>query len=327
MTESEREKFEAAVIDRLKESGFSEVEIRVEGLVRCDDGYQDEVINGGWHYWNAAVAGQQLPISLTDIDPALVGIEEEVAESGGHWTYCSGCYDTEDGHPTQKYAYSPTLQTPIGCGCHECGGLGAVWWYMSDQDVADFEKICEEVDTELELTTRISRLEFVLRGLSKAYAACNGEDHPAYEEAQRVLNGSSDPPPPLPIVMGAEPVAWLPKDRWERMTAAEPWLTNVVYSEDQSPSFSCIPLYGAPAIASAGWIKVPADPTLEFLKSINADNQVLAYENGRYYNAWFEFEPSEGGWLWTDEADSEPNPSHYRLLSEVALSSPMGGGE
>ncbi len=205
MTEStkEREKFEAAVIDRLKESGFSEVEIRVEGLVRCDDGYQDEVINGGWHYWNAAVAAQQRPIT-TDIDPALVGIAEEVAESGGHWTYCSGCYDTEDGHPTQKYAYSPTLQTPIGCGCHECGGLGAVWWYMSDQDVADYAKICEEVDTEFELTTRISRLEFVLRGLSKAYAACNGEDHPAYEEAQRFLNGSSEPPPPQHNVVGED---------------------------------------------------------------------------------------------------------------------------
>jgi hypothetical protein len=63
-----------------------------------------------------------------------------------------------------------------------------------------------------------------------------------------------------------------------------------------------------------GWTKVPADLPLELLKSINYDNQVLAYENGRYYNAWFEFEQSEGGWFWTDEADSEPNPSHYRLL-------------
>ncbi|MGY5791944.1 hypothetical protein ACXHXM_17035 len=136
-------------------------------------------------------------------DPALVGIAEEVTKSGGHWTYCSGCYDTEDGHPTQKYNYSPALQTPIGCGCHECGGLGAVWWHMTDQDVADFEKICEEVDTELELTTRISRLEFVLRGLCKAYAACNGEDHPAYEDAQRVLNGYSETSSPQNNVVGS----------------------------------------------------------------------------------------------------------------------------
>lgn len=71
-----------------------------------------------------------------------------------------------------------------------------------------------------------------------------------------------------------------------------------------------------PVVDVAGWKKVPEEPTLEFLKSINRDNQVLAYENGRYYNAWFEFEQSEGGWLWTDDTDSEPNPSHYRVLPE-----------
>jgi hypothetical protein len=62
------------------------------------------------------------------------------------------------------------------------------------------------------------------------------------------------------------------------------------------------------------WQKIPEEPTLEFLKSINSDNQVLVYENGRYYNAWFQFEAHEGGWFWTDDADSEPNPSHYMPL-------------
>ena len=77
----------------------------------------------------------------------------------------------------------------------------------------------------------------------------------------------------------------------------------------------------APATHLSGWTKVPDEPPHQLLKSINVNNQVLAYENGRYYNAWFEFEPSEGGWFWTDDADSEPNPTHYRLLSEVALAS------
>jgi hypothetical protein len=75
-----------------------------------------------------------------------------------------------------------------------------------------------------------------------------------------------------------------------------------------------------------GWTKVPEELSLELLRSINRDNQVLAYENGRYYNAWFEFEPSEGGWFWTDEADSEPNPSHYRPLREVALATTETNG-
>lgn len=51
-----REGFESAVIDRLKESGFLEVEIRTEALVRSGDGYHDELINSGWHYWCAGRA-------------------------------------------------------------------------------------------------------------------------------------------------------------------------------------------------------------------------------------------------------------------------------
>jgi hypothetical protein len=74
-----------------------------------------------------------------------------------------------------------------------------------------------------------------------------------------------------------------------------------------------------PSQGVRGWTKVPEEPPLDFLKSINRDNQVLAYENGRYYNAWFEFEASEGGWFWTDDADSEPNPSHYRALGPIAI--------
>ncbi len=56
---------------------------------------------------------------------------------------------------------------------------------------------------------------------------------------------------PAAAVVG-EPVAWIAQSRWEQMTAAEPWLTNVVYSEDQAASFPCVPLYAAPS-APEGW--------------------------------------------------------------------------
>jgi hypothetical protein len=56
MTQDQRALFETAVVDRLKESGFLEIEIRTECLVRSGDGYQDEVTNAGWHYWNTARA-------------------------------------------------------------------------------------------------------------------------------------------------------------------------------------------------------------------------------------------------------------------------------
>lgn len=60
--ENSREAFERAVIARMKESGFLEIEIRVEALVRCGDGYEDEVINAGWHYWKAGIAAASPPV-------------------------------------------------------------------------------------------------------------------------------------------------------------------------------------------------------------------------------------------------------------------------
>ena len=62
------------------------------------------------------------------------------------------------------------------------------------------------------------------------------------------------------------------------------------------------------------WIKFDENMSFEDLKSINIDNQVLAYQGGRYYNAWLVFDEYEGGWLWMDDNDSEPNPSHYTKL-------------
>lgn len=73
--------------------------------------------------------------------------------------------------------------------------------------------------------------------------------------------------------------------------------------------------------ASVEWKVVPDEMTTELLAAATKGLQVLAYEKGRYYNAWLEFEQSEGGWIWFDEADSEPNPSHYcELPPEPALS-------
>lgn len=76
--ESRRPAFEQAVIDRMKEGGFLEVEIRVECLARSGDGYYDGSVDAYWHFWNAALDGapvQQVsvpdgwkwvPVELTD---------------------------------------------------------------------------------------------------------------------------------------------------------------------------------------------------------------------------------------------------------------------
>lgn len=54
MNELMREQFEAAVIARMKESGFLEIEIRVECLARQGDDYHDPSISAYWAFWGIA---------------------------------------------------------------------------------------------------------------------------------------------------------------------------------------------------------------------------------------------------------------------------------
>jgi hypothetical protein len=49
---------------------------------------------------------------------------EELFEEG-HWYACSGCHELDDGYPTGPY--STALRCHLGTGCHECGGIGALW--------------------------------------------------------------------------------------------------------------------------------------------------------------------------------------------------------
>ena len=63
MTNQMREQFEAAVIKRMKEGGFLEVEIRVECLGRSGEGYDDPSVDTYWHYFkeSRAVLVVELP--------------------------------------------------------------------------------------------------------------------------------------------------------------------------------------------------------------------------------------------------------------------------
>lgn len=65
--EDQRKLFEAAVVERMSESGFLEIEIRTECLVRVGDDYQDAVINAGWHYWNAALEANSIEANTKEV--------------------------------------------------------------------------------------------------------------------------------------------------------------------------------------------------------------------------------------------------------------------
>lgn len=83
-----------------------------------------EFYQAGWHAARAAASAQATEQA---VPTEFVGVEDQIKRGNGAWRPCTGCYDTEDGHPTQRYADSHYLQCALGNGCSECGGLGAVW--------------------------------------------------------------------------------------------------------------------------------------------------------------------------------------------------------
>lgn len=68
----------------------------------------------------------------------LSGIADVLKKGNGAWRTCTGCYETEDGHPVGQYAHSDTLGCPLGSGCNECGGIGAVWDNTDYEEMAEF---------------------------------------------------------------------------------------------------------------------------------------------------------------------------------------------
>jgi hypothetical protein len=74
-----------------------------------------------------------IPTAKVELDGITQGLAEAVKEQSEHgfWRPCSGCHETEDGHPVGKYPYSEALGCSLGNGCSECGGLGATWWDLS----------------------------------------------------------------------------------------------------------------------------------------------------------------------------------------------------
>lgn len=78
MSDLIRKQFEAAVIERMKESGYLEVEIRVECLQRHGDGYQDGSIDSYWHFWTAALGSMavELPPPPTEPEPPEFAVDD-----------------------------------------------------------------------------------------------------------------------------------------------------------------------------------------------------------------------------------------------------------
>lgn len=62
-----------------------------------------------------------------------------IKEYGNWWRSCSGCHETNEGQETGDYPFSAVYECHVGSGCHECGGIGAIWDYHSPEDLAQLD--------------------------------------------------------------------------------------------------------------------------------------------------------------------------------------------
>jgi hypothetical protein len=78
-------------------------------------------------------------------------ISGQVCEAVSWVDSCSGCFETEDGHPVGSYLFHPKHRCHVGSGCEECGYRGirrnAQWIPIDGQAPADLESDEEESAT------------------------------------------------------------------------------------------------------------------------------------------------------------------------------------
>lgn len=96
--------FEAAIIERFKESGFLEVEIRVECLTRCGESYNDPQVAIAWWSWQQSRESLvvELP-SLQDVNveeytacSAIEACKQAIMNGGGGIRSSVDCYAPDE---------------------------------------------------------------------------------------------------------------------------------------------------------------------------------------------------------------------------------------
>lgn len=127
-------------------NSFRRIGQRGDGDVLCAtkhpiDGHPDLFAAPGVLEYVVAAQPRVVAALLDDLDAAADELRqaklccdqfrpaEDIFEQG-HWRSCSGCHELDEGHPTGPY--NDVLRCNVGSGCHECGGIGAIWEHVDD---------------------------------------------------------------------------------------------------------------------------------------------------------------------------------------------------
>lgn len=74
--------------------------------------------------------------AIVELAGAAEVLRETNLDGCGVWRSCTGCHETNEGAETGHYPYSTIFGCYLGGGCSECGGIGAIWEYWSEADLA-----------------------------------------------------------------------------------------------------------------------------------------------------------------------------------------------
>ncbi|RQM44480.1 hypothetical protein EHZ19_28340 [Paraburkholderia bannensis] len=105
----------------------------------------------------------------------LLGVEDELKNGDGFWRTCSGCHETEDGHPVGHYPFSAIMNCDLGSGCGECGGIGAVW-DDTDYDAVAAASDADEIAREQSEEARPVDQRALVQSMDEIEALSNTED-------------------------------------------------------------------------------------------------------------------------------------------------------
>lgn len=114
-----------------------------DGRMHIERGHTVRIVYAAPVAHQAAEDAAQAPA----VPVELLGVEDELKNGDGFWRTCSGCHETDDGHPVGDYPFSAILNCDLGSGCSECGGIGAVWDntdYGAMADAWDAQEIARE---------------------------------------------------------------------------------------------------------------------------------------------------------------------------------------
>ncbi|HEY4529362.1 MAG TPA: hypothetical protein VIG97_03385 [Luteimonas sp.] len=226
------------------------------------------------------------PPSGGEIRVSARRVVEAIENGDGFWRPCSGCYETSDGYNVHGFPFSTTFQCHLGGGCHECGGLGAVW------DTTDYAAFGDE------MAAAMAAQEKGGDTAPPSAPSCGACSDGCVERGSCRVRDESPPSAPVEVEGLPSPAAVKYPDSGLRDDAHALSLWNAhgydtggqpLYSADHLHSYAAhrVQLAQQPAAVDGAWRQKAAEWLVAKAALQEANNQRWP-EHAATYNAWRE---------------------------------------